>query len=90
MEPGLYRDRMARMTRHIFPVLGDRDTATITARDICSAVNPIWGKLQTAPRILDEISAVIGQAMAADETPSARQSSAYHKQDAKGGRTAKH
>ena len=61
------RDRMARMTKHIFPVLGDRDTATITARDIFSAVNPIWGKLQTAPRILDEISAVIGQVMAVDE-----------------------
>ena len=24
------RDRMARMTKHIFPTLGDRDTATIT------------------------------------------------------------
>jgi hypothetical protein len=61
------RDRMARMTKHIFPTLGDRDTATITPRDIFSAVNPIWGKLQTAPRMLDEISAVIGQAMAVDE-----------------------
>jgi hypothetical protein len=36
------RDRMARMTKHIFPTLGDRDT--ITARDIFSAVNPIWGQ----------------------------------------------
>jgi hypothetical protein len=61
------RHRMARMTKHIFPTLGDRDTATITPRDIFSAVNPIWGKLQTAPRMLDEISAVIGQAMAVDE-----------------------
>jgi hypothetical protein len=58
---------MARMTKHIFPTLGDRDTATITARDIFSAVNPIWGKLQTAPRMLDEISAVIGRATAVDE-----------------------
>jgi hypothetical protein len=61
------RDRMARMTKHVFPTLGDRDTATITARDIFAVVSPIWGSLQTAPRILDEISAVIEQAMAVDE-----------------------
>jgi integrase len=59
---------LASMKNHVWPTLGERDTATLTVTDIVRVLEPIWAKHHaTAIRIHGRIRAVIEHAAGTDD-----------------------
>jgi integrase len=56
------------MRKHVFPIIGQRDTAQLTVADIVSVLEPIWTtRNDTAKRIHSRIRAVIEYAADTDD-----------------------
>ena len=52
------------MRAYVYPIIGDRRVDTITPADVLAVVEPIWtSKRETAQRVRQRISAVMGRAI---------------------------
>jgi integrase len=60
------REWMQSLENHIFPHIGDRDTASLTTDDIVTAIKPIWAT-RKADLILDRIRLAIEYAIDTDD-----------------------
>lgn len=55
------------MERHVFPAIGQTPTRTLTTTDICGMIQPIWGNLTIAPRILGGCTKVVDFAIGSSD-----------------------
>ena len=53
---------------HLFPKLGDRETATLTAREVAAVIEPVWkANNNTGQRLCQRVHAVLEHAIDLDE-----------------------